>query len=56
LKVVIYDEHGGFGIIVDGVDFSFSDDEPREKLVEVFQMIGTKEYDDLIEIEYELVY
>lgn len=56
MKVEIHDEHGGFAIIVDDQTFSFSDEDTREKLVEVFQMIATKEYDDLLDVEYELVY
>jgi predicted metal-dependent phosphoesterase TrpH len=50
LKVEIQDEHGAFVILVDGKRFRFSDEERREKLVEVFKALGIED------VEYEEVY
>lgn len=50
MKVEIQDEHGAFIILVDGERFRFRDEEPREKLVEVFKALGIED------VEYEEVY
>ncbi len=50
MKIIIYDEHGGFGIIIGDKTFSFDDEDTREEMVEVFKALGHED------VEYEEVY